>query len=69
MDVGRSYQGIAEQYTNSQFIDFGKTPDFTLNPFAFLTDITVNDDVFNEAPEFTGESTSTMQKKTKLLRP
>ncbi|MBS9441190.1 TraC family protein [Photorhabdus heterorhabditis] len=40
VDVGRSYQGIAEQYSNSQFIDFGKTPTFTLNPFAFLTDIT-----------------------------
>ncbi|MCL0166900.1 AAA family ATPase, partial [Klebsiella pneumoniae] len=66
VDVGRSYQGIAEQYTNSQFIDFGKTPDFTLNPFAFLTDITVNDDVFNEAPEFTGESTSNDAEKDKV---
>ena len=68
VEVGRSYQGIAEQYTNSQFIDFGKTPDFTLNPFAFLTDITVNDDVFNEAPEFTGESTSNDAEKDKVAQ-
>ncbi|MCV5784536.1 AAA family ATPase, partial [Escherichia coli] len=41
---------------------------FTLNPFAFLTDITVNDDVFNEAPEFTGESTSNDAEKDKVAQ-
>ncbi|MGB3251499.1 TraC family protein [Buttiauxella gaviniae] len=54
VDVGRSYQGVAEQYGNSQFIDFGRTPDFTLNPFAFLTSVADGDDhrVFEEPPEF-----------------
>ncbi|MGV7963684.1 TraC family protein [Photorhabdus tasmaniensis] len=68
VDVGRSYQGIAEQYTNSQFIDFGKTPDFTLNPFAFLTDVTVDEQVFREAPEFGEESNSNEAEKDKVAQ-
>lgn len=46
VDVGRSYEGTAGQYDNSQFIDFGRKPTFTLNPFSFMTGATAsNDDV------------------------
>ncbi|MHC1473136.1 hypothetical protein, partial [Klebsiella pneumoniae] len=31
-----SYQGLAEQFEDSQFIDFGVDATFSLNPFAFL---------------------------------
>ncbi|EBG2148450.1 AAA family ATPase [Salmonella enterica] len=66
VDVGRSYQGIAEQYSNSQFIDFGKTPNFTLNPFAFLTDIAEDERVFDDAPEFDGEVSAAESDKDKV---
>ncbi|MBK2390831.1 AAA family ATPase [Klebsiella pneumoniae] len=36
VDIGRSYQGLAEQFEDSQFIDFGVDATFSLNPFAFL---------------------------------
>jgi len=66
VDVGRSYQGIAEQYGNSQFIDFGKSPDFTLNPFAFLTDVVQDERAFANAPEYDGEQTSQDAEKDKV---
>ncbi|EEW1383578.1 AAA family ATPase [Escherichia coli] len=68
VDVGRSYQGISEQYTNSQFIDFGKKPDFTLNPFAFLTDVTVGERVFDEAPVFNDDSNNHDDDKDKVAQ-
>ena len=58
VDVGRSYQGISEQYSSSQFIDFGRTPTFTLNPFAFLTDVAADERALVEAPTFESDSTS-----------
>ncbi|EFE7907119.1 MULTISPECIES: TraC family protein [Enterobacterales] len=36
VDIGRSYQGLAEQFEDSQFIDFGVDATFSLNPFAFM---------------------------------
>ncbi|RVR63372.1 AAA family ATPase, partial [Citrobacter freundii] len=60
--------GISEQYTNSQFIDFGKKPDFTLNPFAFLTDVTVADRVFDEAPVFNDDSNNNDEEKDKVAQ-
>ncbi|WP_140397770.1 hypothetical protein, partial [Escherichia coli] len=43
-------------------------PDPTLNPLALLTDITAIDDELNEAPEFTGESTSNDAEKDKVAQ-
>jgi conjugal transfer ATP-binding protein TraC len=31
VDIGRSYQGLAEQFEDSQFIDFGVDATFSLN--------------------------------------
>ncbi|MCW2456410.1 TraC family protein (plasmid) [Rahnella aceris] len=59
VDVGRSYQGLASQYVNSQFIDFGKSPTFTLNPFAFLTDVANEEEYTAAVSEVELESTDT----------
>ena len=34
VDVGRSYEGIANQYEGAQFLSFGKDFKYSLNPFA-----------------------------------
>lgn len=67
VDVGRSYQGIAEQYASSQFIDFGKTPTFTLNPFAFLTSVADDESVFDEAPQFAESENSQESEKKDVV--
>ena len=36
IDVGRSYEGLAEQFEDAQFLVFNKDIPYTLNPFAYI---------------------------------
>lgn len=36
IDVGRSYEGLAEQFEDAQFLVFNKDIPFSLNPFAYI---------------------------------
>lgn len=38
IDVGRSYEGLAAQYSNAQFLVFGSEFKYSLNPFPGITD-------------------------------
>ena len=38
IDKGRSYENLASQYKNAQFIDFNENMKFSLDPFANIDD-------------------------------
>ncbi|WP_370685591.1 hypothetical protein AB9Q07_25860 (plasmid) [Klebsiella quasipneumoniae] len=65
VDIGRSYQGLAEQFEDSQFIDFGVDATFSLNPFAFLVRKYTGDESLEG---LTGNSGEEVKNQTLLLK-
>jgi len=43
IDVGRSYEGLASQFEDSQFLSFNKDTQFSLNPFLYIHEFDAKD--------------------------